>query len=182
MAYFLKIMSVMVAVLAVIVLVLSVLFFLVLEINSNFFPPEVVEIIYKIEITKDVPGLLTQENIGTYLEVLTGIVALLFPVSLQIVADAKGDLFSSQETTSVVFDHWTFKCLKLILVFLLLLTIISFFYNLPDWVLFIVMLFMSLTFVVVYFYFKHLQTVIRSFPELVSGIEKKRIDKILRDG
>lgn len=182
MAYFLKIMSVIVAVLAVIVLVLSVLFFLVLEINSNFFPPEVVEIIYKIEITKEVPGLFTQENVGTYLEVLTGIVALLFPVSLSIISDSKGKYFDNKEVTEYVFSKIEYKGLYAILTLLILMTGLSFINELPSWVLVIMLFTMILSLIFLFLFFRKLEKVIGDLPQLVRESEKGKIDNLLGNG
>lgn len=182
MVYFIKIMSVIVAVLAVLVLVLSVLFFLVLEINSNFFPPEVVEIIYKIEITNEVPGLFTQENVGTYLEVLTGIVALLFPVSLSIISDSKGKYFDNKEVTEYVFSKTEYKGLYAILTLLILMTVLSFINELPSWVLVIMLFTMFLSLIFLFFFFRKLEEIIGDLPQLVRESEKYKIDNLLGNG
>ena len=96
MEYFLKIMSVVIAVLTVLVISLLVVVLLLWDINSKVILPEI------IEYTE---SILTQQNIGAYLSVLTGIVTLLFPISLSIISDSKGKYFNSQEVTSIVFKH-----------------------------------------------------------------------------
>ncbi len=175
-------MGVIVAVLAVLALVLLVLFFLVLEINSNFFPPEVVEIIYKIEITKDVPGLITQENIGTYLEVLTGIVALLFPISLSIITEVKGKYFSSQEVTSVVFKQWQYKGLYVVLFILIGFTFASFWKTIQNWVLIGMLGSICGSLIFLFFFFRKLEEIISDFSKLVREKEKSKINDLLKNG
>lgn len=175
-------MGVIVAVLAVLALVLLVLFFLVLEINSNFFPPEVVEILYKIEITKEFHGLFTQENVGTYLEVLTGIVALLFPVSLSIISDSKGKYFDNKEVTEYVFSKIEYKGLYAVLILLIFMTVLSFINELPSWILIIMLFTMVISLSFLFFFFRNLEKIIGDFPQLVRESEKSKIDNLLENG
>lgn len=172
--YLLKILIVLLATLIVLGMALTIVAFLAWDINSKMILPEMVK--------EAGNWVISGENIGTYLEVLTGIVALLFPISLQIINDAKGDRFSSKEATTVVFNHWTFLSLRFILGFLILLTVLSFFCHLANWVVFIIMILMVGTLSVLFFYFNHLQKVIEDFSELVRKKEKEKIEDILRNG
>lgn len=165
MEYFLKIMSVVIAVLTVLVISLLVVVLLLWDINSKVILPEI------IEYTE---SILTQQNIGAYLSVLTGIVTLLFPISLSIISDSKGKYFNSQEVTSIVFKHWTYKGLKWILGVLIFLTIISFFNIVNKFFLIIIFILMAGSLSFLFFFFKRLEQVIRDFSLLVRDQEKSK--------
>lgn len=166
-------MSVMVAVLAVLAISLLVVAFIVWDINSNVILPEVVEKYIKLS--------LSDENVGTYLEVLIGIVALLFPISLSIITDAKRKYFSSQEVTSVVFKQWEYKGLYFILFVLIGFTFVSFWEPIPKWVLFIMLLTITGSLIFLYFFFKKLEEIISDFSLLVRKEEKTKINNLLRN-
>ena len=167
-------MSVIIGVLAVLAVTLLVVAFIAWDINSKVILPKIIKEASELSFSK--------ENIGSYLEVLTGIVALLFPISLSIINDAKGDYFNSKEATSVVFNHWTYKSLKFILGFLIVTIALSFFYTLTKFWLFFIWLGMTCSLGMLFFYFKHLQKVIQDFSEMVRIKEKNIIETLLRNG
>src|SRR5690606_25935114 len=164
---FLITMAVIYAVLAVLVISLTVVALLAWDVNSKIILPEIVQ--------ETSNWTLADGNIGTYLEILTGIVALLFPISLTIISDAKGKYFSSQEVTSVVFNQKEYKGLYFVLAFLLVLTIASFQDPLPVWFKFLMLLAMIGTLAFLYFYFKKLEKIVREK-------EKIKIDRLLGNG
>lgn len=174
MEYFLKIISVIIAVLAVLAISLLLLAFLVWDVNSKVMLPEIVE-----ETSK---WVMSGDNIGSYLSVLTGIVAFLFPVSLSIISDAKGKYFSSQEVTSVVFKQCEYNGLYYVLSVLLVLTFASFWGQLPQWFNFLMLLAMTGSLGFLFLFFRKLEKIISDFSQLVREEEKSNIDKLLRNG
>lgn len=173
MEYFLKIMSVVIAVLAVLAISLLVIALLLWDVNSKVMLPEIIE---------STESVLTQENIGAYLSVLTGIVTLLFPISLSIISDSKGKYFNSQEVTSIVFEHYTYKGLKVILGVLIFLTIISFFDVINKFFLILTLMLIVGSLFFLFLFFQRLEEVIRDFSLLVRDQEKSKIDKLLGNG
>jgi len=174
MSYFLKLLSVFVAVLAVLALTLLILFFLIWDVNSKVLLPELVQDFETFT--------LTHENIGSYLEVLTGIVALLFPISLSIIADAKGKYFSSEEVTTVVFQQKEYRGLYFVLATLLILTFASFWDPLPQWIIFLILIVMIGSLAFLFFFFRKLEKIISDFSLLVRDEEKSNIKKLLGNG
>tara|TARA_R110002049_G_scaffold255637_1_gene431182 strand:- start:435 stop:953 length:519 start_codon:yes stop_codon:yes gene_type:complete len=172
MKYELKILNIILVVLIGLIVALSIVTFLVLGIASN-----------STNVTlEESEILLSDKNLGTYIEVFTGIVALLFPISLAIVSDAKGKYFNSHEVTSVVFSHWSYRSLSVILGFLIISTIFSFFNLIPAWGLILVFIGIISSLIVLYFYFNRLEKVIKDFSQLVREKEKENIEKLLSDG
>lgn len=167
-------MSVLVAVLAVLAMSLLVLAFLVWDVNTKMILPEIVK--------KTSDWIPNSDNIGTYLEVLIGIVALLFPISLQIISDAKGKYFSSQEVTSVVFKQWEYKGLYVVLFILVSFTVASFWDPLPMGVIWLMLFTITGTLVFLYFFFRKLEEIISDFSKLVRDEEKSNVNRILRNG
>ncbi|SFB59779.1 hypothetical protein [Algoriphagus aquimarinus] len=174
MLYCLRVMCVLLVVLLVLFVSLTIIAFLAWDVNSKVILPEIVE--------KCSAFSLSDENVGTYLEVLTGIVALLFPISLQIINDAKGKYFSSQEVTSVVFKQREYKGLYAVLFVLITFTIVSFWEPIPKWVLFLMLCAITATLIFLYFFFKNLEEIISDFSQLVRKEEKSNIKKMLKDG
>ncbi|MBY5950545.1 hypothetical protein KUV23_06145 [Algoriphagus marincola] len=174
MGYLLKILIVLLATLIVLGISLIVVALLAWDINSKMVLPEMLKSADFLHLVGD--------EIGTYLEVLTGIVALLYPISLSIISDAKGDYFNSEEVTTVVFKHWTYKALKWILGLLVFLTVLSFFKIENQILLFVILLVMTISLTFLFLFFKRLEKVIRDFADLVRKEEKSNIQKILRDG
>lgn len=171
MIFCLRVLCVLLAVLMVLLLSLSIVAFLAWDINSNVILPEVVK-----EMSE---WALKPDNIGSYLEVMTGIVAFLFPVSLQIISDSKGEDFNSKEVTEVVFAHWTYRGLKWVLGSLVFLTIASF-YDLADSFFLILIFFvMAFSLVFLFFFFKRLETIMEDFSLLVREKEKDKIEEML---
>jgi len=151
-----------------------VIAFLAWDVNSKVMLPEIVE--------KFSDWSLSDENVGACLSVLSTIIALLFPISLSIINDAKGKYFSSQEVTSVVFKQYEYKGLYVILFVLITFTIISFWEPIPKWVLFLMLCVITGTLVFLYFFFKNLEKIISDFSQLVRKKEKSNIKKMLKDG
>jgi len=171
MLYFIKIMTALIAVLAVLAMSLLVVAFLTWDVNSQVILPEILE-----ETSK---WNLSGEYIGSYLEVLTGIVALLFPISLSIITDAKGKYFSSQEVTEVVFKQWEYKGLYFVLFILLAVTVASFWEPVEKWVLLLMLCAMTGTLIFLYFFFRKLEEVISDFSLLVREEEKSKIEDLV---
>lgn len=167
-------MIVMFAVLAVLAMALLILLFLVWDVNSKVMLPEIIQ---KIGTTT-----LTDRNVGSYLGVLTGIVALLFPISLQIISYAKGKYFSSQEVTSVVFKQCEYKGLYVVLFILFGFTFASFWEPLPKWVLIMMLCAICGSLIFLYFFFLKLEEIISDFSQLVREEEKRNIKNILSNG
>jgi hypothetical protein len=155
----------------VLLLSLSIVALLAWDINSQVVLPEL------IQKAKD--WSLNGENIGSYLSVLTGIVAFLFPASLHIISDSKGDNFNSQEVTEIVFNHWTYNGLKWILGSLVALTIASFFDLSDSFLLILILIVMAISLVFLFFFFKRLEIIMEDFSLLVRKVEKKKIEEIL---
>lgn len=174
MKYFVEIMSVIVAVLAVLAMALLVLLFLIWDVNSKVILPDIIQ---KIGATT-----LTDKNVGNYLGVLTGIVALLFPISLQIISYAKRKYFSSQEVTSVVFKQCEYKGLYFVLFILIGFTAASFLEPLPKWVLLLMLFAICGSLIFLYFFFKKLEEIISDFSRLVRKEEKSNVNRILKNG
>ncbi|MDR7128082.1 hypothetical protein J2X69_000410 [Algoriphagus sp. 4150] len=167
-------MSVIVGVLAVLAISLLVLAILIWAVNSKVMLPEIVD---KVSVWS-----LSADNIGSYLEVLTGIVALLFPISLSIISDAKGKYFSSQEVTSVVFEQCEYKGLYYVLSILVVLTFASFWDPLPKWFVILMLSAMTGSLGFLFFFFRKLEKIISDFSQLVRHEEKSNINKLLRNG
>lgn len=172
MLYFIKIMTALIAVLAVLALSLLVVAFLIWDVNSS-------QVILP-EVAKEAgKWVLSGDNIGSYLSVLTGIVAFLFPVSLQIISDSKVNIFNSQEVTEVIFKHWTYRGLKWVLGLLVFLTIASFFDLNGSFFLIIILFVMALSLIFLFFFFRRLEVIMQDFSLLVRKEEKERIEDML---
>ena len=174
MAYFLKIMSVIVAVLAVLAITLLVATFLAWDINSKVLLPEIV-----VKVSE---WGLSAANIGACLSVLSTIIALLFPISLQIITEARGRYFSSQEVTSVVFNQCEYKGLYIVLFILIGFTFVSFWEPIPKWILFLMLCAICGSLIFLYFFFSNLEEIVSDFSKLVRDKEKSNVNRILKNG
>lgn len=164
----------MVAVLAILAISLFVVFLLVLDINSKVLLPEIIQ--------EYGNSFLTLDNLGSYLSVMTGIVALLFPISLSIISDAKGEYFNSEEVSTIVFKHWTYIGLKVIIGLMIIVTIVSFFNVVHSFFLILTFLIIIGSLVFLFFFFKRLEKIIRDFSLLVRQEEKRVINELIGDG
>lgn len=167
-------MSVLVVVLAILAISLMVVTFLAWDINTKVMLPEIVEKVSKWG--------LSEGNIGACLSVLSTIIALLFPISLQIITEAKGKYFSSQEVTSVVFKQYEYKGLYIVLFILIVFTFVSFWEPIPKWVLFLMLCAICGSLIFLYFFFSKLEEIISDFSKLVRDEEKSNVNRILRNG
>ncbi|WP_458333021.1 hypothetical protein [Peijinzhouia sedimentorum] len=173
MKYFIKIITILAMVLGILSISLLVVAFLVWDINSK----DVTEI-----VEESSKSALSSANIGSYLSVLTGIVAFLFPVSLSIISDAKGKYFSSQEVTTIVFNQRGYFGLKVILGILILTTFASFWTPLPIWATIILLIVIIGSLGFLFYFFRQLEGIISDFSQLVREEEKSKINRLLKNG
>lgn len=163
----------MVAVLGTLAFTLLVFVILLWDLNSRVILPAIIQEMGTYS--------LTDKNIGTYLGVLTGIVALLFPISLSIISDSKGKYFSSQEVTEVMFKQCEYKGMYYLIVLLIALTIVSFWEPLPKLLIVLMLIAMIGSLVFLFFFFRKLEDVISDFSQLVRKEEKSNIQKLLKN-